>query len=511
MNRAAIVSRYYQDPKTQGVTTWDPRADVFPGGLRAVQNATDWPQQLHNRYWAATNTYRSKYEFICDGRDGADVCVPNSQPFWDDLMRNKSETGMFMYLQDWLWVTFNRSQSLAENATLGRTWMMQMDHGARMSNSSIQFCMTYIRNLMQSVEMYAVTNGRVSGDYQPGNDDWDIGISSILAHALGIAPSKDDWWSSSVQKGFPSKYAAGSHEPHSRLHAAVASLSTGPVIPSDKIGASDVALIMRSCDKAGRLLSPDRPAVTLDSHFSRAAFGTAGTDPAGRVVATSLELGGLRFSFVLGVNLARVHVVRMSELGHDPTAILLAMESNASTPANVTGGGLSLSACGKTDFQLFTLAPVVGGFALLGERAKWVAVSRQRFSQLSLGSKGGSVVVSVQPGERVSVLWSTPGGTRESVCQADKGAAMMKATVDANGAGRCVSAGATSGPKSAMKSDDGSAQPRPRNAKNITVFHVSAAAPFASSFQSLQRSGLRRSLTPDSSEARASNASGQST
>ena len=87
---------YYQDPKTEGVTTWDPRPDVFPGGLGAVYNKTGWQQQLHNRYWAATNTYRSKYKFICDGRDGADVCVPNSKMFWVDLMKNKSDTGMFM-------------------------------------------------------------------------------------------------------------------------------------------------------------------------------------------------------------------------------------------------------------------------------------------------------------------------------------------------------------------------------------------------------------------------------
>lgn len=135
---------YYQDPKTEGVTTWDARPDVFPAGLRGVRNLTGWPQQLHNRYWAASNTYRTKYHFICDGRDGADVCVPDSQLFWNDLMKNKSDTGMFMYLQDWLWVTFNRSKSLADNATLGRDWMIQMDYGARKSNTSIQFCMTYL-------------------------------------------------------------------------------------------------------------------------------------------------------------------------------------------------------------------------------------------------------------------------------------------------------------------------------------------------------------------------------
>jgi hypothetical protein len=41
----------------------------------------------------------------------------------------------------------------------------------------------------------------VSEDYQPGNDQWKIGISSILAHALGIAPFKDNFWTTSDQPG----------------------------------------------------------------------------------------------------------------------------------------------------------------------------------------------------------------------------------------------------------------------------------------------------------------------
>ena len=88
-----------------------------------------------------------------------------------------------------------------------------------------------------------------------------------------------------------------------------------------------------------------------------------------------------------------------------------------------------MAACGRSDFQLFTLAPIIGGYGLLGERAKWVSVSRQRFSKLVLGSRGGSVEVSVQPGERVVVMWATPSGIGagyghvESVCNAPAPAA----------------------------------------------------------------------------------------
>ena len=44
---------------------------------------------------------------------------------------------------------------------------------------------------------------RVSDDYQPGNDQWKIGISSIFSHALGIAPFKDDFRTTTNQTGDP--------------------------------------------------------------------------------------------------------------------------------------------------------------------------------------------------------------------------------------------------------------------------------------------------------------------
>ena len=84
-------------------------------------------------------------------------------------------------------------------------------------------------------------------------------------------------------------------------------------------------------------------------------------------------------------------------------------------------------------------------------RAAATRMSVQRFSQLTVSSKGGSVVVAVQPGERVSVLWSTPSGTRESVCQADKRATTMTATINSNGGWQCFSAQA---PPPGLKFDD---------------------------------------------------------
>jgi hypothetical protein len=44
---------------------------------------------------------------------------------------------------------------------------------------------------------------RVSADYLSRDDQWKIGVSSMFAHALGLAPSKDTLWTSKTQNGNP--------------------------------------------------------------------------------------------------------------------------------------------------------------------------------------------------------------------------------------------------------------------------------------------------------------------
>lgn len=51
--------------------------------------------------------------------------------------------------------------------------------------------MPWTRHIMQSVTVPVVTQNRASSDYNPNNNQWQIGDSSILSHAVGLAPSKD--------------------------------------------------------------------------------------------------------------------------------------------------------------------------------------------------------------------------------------------------------------------------------------------------------------------------------
>ena len=56
-------------------------------------------------------------------------------------------------------------------------------------------------------------------------------------------------------------------EPYTELQSLVATLSTGPVGPSDKIGSSSVELIMKSVNAEGLILKPERPARAVDDQI----------------------------------------------------------------------------------------------------------------------------------------------------------------------------------------------------------------------------------------------------
>ena len=63
--------------------------------------------------------------------------------------------------------------------------------------------MAWPSHMLQSVEIPAVTSIRVSDDYQPGNYQWDIGVTSIYSYALGLSPFKDVFWTTEDQPGNP--------------------------------------------------------------------------------------------------------------------------------------------------------------------------------------------------------------------------------------------------------------------------------------------------------------------
>jgi hypothetical protein len=254
---------YYRAENTDtggGVMDWSPRPEVFPDGIEFLTQKTGWLVQAHNRYWSDQAVYATAnggaFPFGID--DSTHGAVPLSASFWEELFKGpRAKWNLVVYEQDWLNQEFDvYYPAMMTSLTLARQWLVQMATGARANNITVQYCMPYVRHLLQSLEVnslmgYAdsniVTQARASDDHKPSEDEdqWRIGGQSMLIHALGLAPSKDGFWSTSVQPNNP--YGDDKVEESPSLQAMVATLAAGPVQVGDGMGYADKDLIMKSC------------------------------------------------------------------------------------------------------------------------------------------------------------------------------------------------------------------------------------------------------------------------
>ena len=262
-----LDSWFYYKGIGQGVSDWQSRPDIFPDGLPSLYRQMESiPLAAHNRFWAPDTVYSDKYAFIIDDANQLSLPVGNDS-FWIDLLGEAArDWGLIMYEQDWLHVQTSKFVPLHTDINLGRQWLMSMGEGADKGNMSIQYCSSFPRHALQALEIPRVTQARVSDDYTThivnNEAQWAIGISSLLSDALGIAPFKDTFWSTSDEPG--SSYKPSAMEPLPEREIILAILSTGPVGPGDAINCTNGTRIMKCCRQDGLILKPDRPITMID-------------------------------------------------------------------------------------------------------------------------------------------------------------------------------------------------------------------------------------------------------
>lgn len=261
---------YYRGVKG-GVSQWTSRPDVFPDGLPFLSRQLEnMPLAAHNRWWAIDTIYFENYTFIMDDVNQMSLPLGNDS-FWIDLLSEASHSwGLIMYEQDWMHAQTARFLPLITDINLGRQWLISMGQGAEKAQITIQYCSAYPRHALQALEIPRVTQARVSSDYTSHIVDhdiqWNIGITNMFADALGIAPSKDTFWSNMNESG--SSYKPSAMEPLPDREILMATLSTGPVGVGDGINFINKERIMRCCREDGLILKPDRPVTMINSFLA---------------------------------------------------------------------------------------------------------------------------------------------------------------------------------------------------------------------------------------------------
>eukprot|EP01043_Picozoa_sp_COSAG02_P052521 COSAG02_NODE_5672_length_4140_cov_2.941351_1_plen_543_part_10 len=377
-----------------------------------------------------------------------------------------------------------------------------MGAGAAKQNTTVQYCMALSRMVLQSVEIPAVTTFRASDDYGPGQTGYYptqknsslpptdgskgctfpycvyyVGTTSIIADALGLKPSKDNYWSTGLQPGsafnhqpHPS-FLNGTHEPYNEMQSAISSYTTAQVAPSDGIGFSNASLIKMACRQDGKLLQPSAPARAIDASFALSGGPTARVANVHAVMATHSLNSGIKWAHILVIGLNSSFELYPSHIATEMPAALeqqfgeylvwwgyQGSDSVGKHPANVTiratpfsiSAPLQIPRCGYSDFRLYHIAPVMAesGLVFLGEVGKWVPISDSRVSRVHSTVASISVEILGEADEPVELVFAKKGSTQPVSVLCKVGVAGMAIASFDGTAARCTSS------TPAQKSDD---------------------------------------------------------
>ncbi|KAL4219038.1 hypothetical protein ACF0H5_021621 [Mactra antiquata] len=400
---------YPKENNSRGVLTWTALPDVFPSGLQNLSATTGWKFLAHNRYWSKLTPYAKQnngsFNFIVENGGS----LPIDLEFWRYLFKQAKSWGLIVYEQDWLNRQTMYLSSLHTSLTLGTQWLTQMGQAAQENGLTIQYCMAMSRHALQSIEIPAVTQARVSDDFLfKAREQWRIGETSIFANAINVRPYKDTFWTTSVQP--QNRYGKESKYPG--LESVVSSLTRGPVGPGDKIGYTNKTLLMRCCRQDGLLLRPSRPALATDKQLMMKAFGQS---PNVEIWTTNSRIStGYGYTVEYGILFAADvpdHVtISVTELHFDLLTSGIYYPYNDITRWQYFNSTtiIDLSGCSKTDFCLFYFSPWIQGSniqAILGESNKWIPVSSDRITEITSTQDSTTLSLSGVPGEIVTIFY----------------------------------------------------------------------------------------------------------
>jgi len=405
-------SWWYFKGINQGVSLWEPTPTIFPEGMAYVyENMGHTPLALHNRYFSPDNKYQQNFSFIIEPT----IALPTDEGLFTYIMSKAKTWGMILYEQDWLVTTYLNMEATQNNVSNARNWLVNMGNAAKSLDLTIQYCMPLPLHILQTVEIPAVTQSRLTDDYNPGNSQWQVGFNSIFFWSLGIFPFKDDFWTTQDQPGCRYNPCV---EPNPVLETLAAALTAGPIGPSDSIGKLNIDLIMKTCAKDGLLLKPDKPATAIDSTFLPQPGYSFGTTI--EVWDTFTQFGQNRWHFVLAAQLTAGYTVRASDIGLagvDSVIFEYFEFANGTREVTPFDGAHNLqihdqvamlsakdAASGVVPFNYYVIAPILKSkWVLLGEVSKFITVSHQRISSLLDTSSSLTFVLAGTKGETLSI------------------------------------------------------------------------------------------------------------
>ena len=243
----------------------------------------------------------------------------------------------------------------------------------------------------------------------------------MLASSLGLAAYKDGWMSIKEEVGGAFK----GKEPYPELQSAVSAFSTGPVTPNDGVAQNNRDLIMKTCTKSGKLLHPSKSAVAIDRSYIEEGITDFNRNSSFWPNRTEIWASYTVFEdqapfiHVLAADLQKENItIQLKEV--DMTFNQLSKKSEywvtyRSWPSKYvklhrfSETSFQLVKRSLPEFEIWHAVPVFeengNGWSLLGEKEKWIGVSRTRIERITRKHQGMELIVKGDVGEIVTLLF----------------------------------------------------------------------------------------------------------
>jgi hypothetical protein len=385
------------------IDNWNPSKTLFPNGFVWLSKQLGIPFSLYTHFFCVANDYEKSFPFLTSvnytawGEHGIFQAISSSDSykFYKFLMGIGLTNAMSNFRVDFLDFNFLAVPFFQEHPLAYEQWLKGMADAALDIGVPIELSMPMPSDILAALPHPMITMARVSDDY-PTPTNWDIGTTSILAWTLGVRPNKDCLWTTSVQPD----NTYNRIEPSPPLPVITAVLSMGPVGIADKAGYTNATLVMRTCDKGGRLLQPSKPITSIDAMFT---FNNNNKVPqGGQVWATYSVVSSFYWFYVLAIDVPSMFKLNVDDLWPSGKFSLDYVYRKDGPPTHDCRNGTLSRNCvkylredgfpsfqtplskDKHEFGYWVFFPTHKGskWILLGELDKIVSVSPQRFESI---------------------------------------------------------------------------------------------------------------------------------
>jgi len=292
---------YPEEVPPTGMLQWEPRDDAFdpaPAGTDPIEQFArrlgSPPLVIHSRHISSRSPYLSDGEWWIDAHAAQPVDPTFFRRWFDDARR----WGVCAIEQDWMLLYWFGVRALRSVPGRAATWQRALDALADESGIGLIWSMATPADIVFAATLDHVVAVRTSDDYRFAADPallwtWYLTVNR-LAGSLGLRAFKDCFFST-----------VGGTDPidgdeHAELEALLACMSAGPVGIGDRIGRTDRAVVLRTCEADGRIRHVDRPLGMIDA----CAFGEPALGERLAWATTTSTRDGKVWTYIVAINTA---------------------------------------------------------------------------------------------------------------------------------------------------------------------------------------------------------------